>query len=295
MSTLAEATRLALTGQYDSARHALDPLGGARSDDVAVLDLLARVHAQQGDLAAADECWARVESLDPSHSGAREGRRRLRTIWSHRPWPGPRTGAAVAALLLAAGGAATGWSLAPREAPAAAADSTTAEPNVLDRLDQLHTEIAELREQAPQDPAAERLQTLRAALDDPRWTTRTQDGALTVTFRDAVFTAGGAEMSDAGRAALTDLATAAREPEGDLDVAVVGHTSDTAPAPGGPDNAAVGLSRALAAGEVIAAEADLPLGEIAVATSGDVAPPHPNTDEAGRARNQTVTVTLTPR
>src|SRR5690606_40161555 len=81
VSALAEAAHLARAGRYDEARRALEALGGATSDDVAVLDLLARVHAQQGDLTAADECWARVESLDPEHTGAREGRRRIRAVW----------------------------------------------------------------------------------------------------------------------------------------------------------------------------------------------------------------------
>jgi flagellar motor protein MotB len=77
-------------------------------------------------------------------------------------------------------------------------------------------------------------------------------------------------------------------------VTVVGHTSDTAPVAGGPyaDNAAVGLARALAAAVVVADGATLPLSAVDVATSGDVAPPYPNTDAANRTRNQTVTLRI---
>lgn len=294
----ADAARLARAGYYDSARRALDEFAGPDSTEVDVLDLLARVHAQQGDLVAADKAWAHVERLDPDHTGARAGRRRIRETWSAgRSRLGHRAGAALAALLLAGGGVAAGWSLAPR--PVSAEPPRNGE--VLAELAGLHGQVTDLREEigdlrADGAHAAESLRSIRAALDDPRWTVRSDGGALAVTFREAVFLAGGAEMSDDGRAALADVGDRlgrAGVPS-DLDVTVVGHTSDTAPVQGGPyaDNAAVGLARALAAAEVVAGGAALPLSAVDVATSGDVAPPFPNTDEAGRTRNQTVTLTI---
>lgn len=293
MSALAEAARLARAGRYDDARRALEPLGGATSDDVAVLDLLARVHAQQGDLAAADEGWARAESLDPEHTGARDGRRRIRAVWGRRRGVGAGA-AGVATVLLLAGGGAAGWALAPATAPAAPrATASAADPGLTEAVDRLEREIDRLRGRAGESDGDEAVRRLVAALDDPRWTARADGGVVTVVLRDGAFAAGGAETTDAGQEALAGLGAALRGR--DVEVAVVGHTSDTPPVPGGPDNAAVGLDRALAGAQVIAAEADLPLGAVRVATSGDAAPPHPNTDEAGRARNQTVTVTLTPR
>jgi flagellar motor protein MotB len=297
----ADAARLARAGYYDSARRALDEFAGRDSTEVDALDLLARVHAQQGDLVAADKAWARVEQLDPDHTGARAGRRRIREIWSaRRSRPGPRTGAALAALLLVGGGAAAGWSLAPR--PVAADPPRDGE--VLAELADLRGQMTGLREEigdlradgTPTADTAERLRSVRAALDGPLWTVRPDGAALTLTFREAVFLAGGAEMSDDGRAALADVGRRLGRAgaSSDLDVTVVGHTSDTAPVEGGPyaDNAAVGLARALAAAEVVANGAALPLSSVDVATSGDVAPPYPNTDAAGRTRNQTVTLTI---
>lgn len=295
MSALAEAAHLARAGRYDEARRALEALGGATSDDVAVLDLLARVHAQQGDLTAADECWARVESLDPEHTGAREGRRRIRAVWGRRRGVGAGT-AGLAAVLLLAGGAAAGWALAPgADGASSPATQTTApqDPGLAEAVDRLEHELDRLGDRTGQRDEGERVRRLVAALDDPRWTARADGGAVTVVFREGVFAAGGAEATDAGREALGGLGAALRGQ--DVAVAVVGHTSDTPPVPGGPGNAAVGLDRALAGAQVLAVAADLPLGAVRVATSGDAAPPHPNTDEAGRARNQTVTVTLTPR
>ncbi|MDQ3402537.1 MAG: hypothetical protein M3548_03970, partial [Actinomycetota bacterium] len=54
---LAEAADAARAGDYLAALRVLAQLD---QDDPARLDLLARVHAQRGDLDAADETWARL-------------------------------------------------------------------------------------------------------------------------------------------------------------------------------------------------------------------------------------------
>ncbi|ANZ41584.1 hypothetical protein BBK82_42185 [Lentzea guizhouensis] len=51
----ARAADLARAGRHDDARLILEDLGR----DPATLDLLARVHAQRGDLAAAEAAWRR--------------------------------------------------------------------------------------------------------------------------------------------------------------------------------------------------------------------------------------------
>ena len=297
MSTVDVATSHARAGRYDTARSLLDTLGGQDSDDVEVLDLLARIHAQRGDLARADACWARVEHLDPDHAGAREGRRRIHTTWAgRRTRGGVAAGAAVVGLLLAAGGAAAGWTLAPRP-PA----EYSTDPAVAQELARLRDEMGELRASIATEPgdaasdqaAPDRLREIREALADPRWTTTLDARSTVVTFRDPVFQAGGAETSARGDAALTGLADRLGDLT-DVAVTVVGHTSDTAPVPGSPyaDNAEVGLARALAAAQVVSSGSGIPLSAVDVASAGDVDPPYPNTDEAGRTRNQTVTVVV---
>ncbi|MBE1878388.1 OmpA family protein [Myceligenerans pegani] len=309
--TTAEAAVLARAGRYDAARRVLDLLGGPRGDDVEVLDLLARVHAQQGDLVAADACWESAERLDPGHAGARDGRRRIRETWAgERAGTGRHTGAVVAALLLAGGGAAAGWALAPdgtAEGRAGGAPATGEQlAGLHDETARLRDEIGELRaeldadrapataEPAEADPA-DRLRALRDALDDPRWTTVAGPGSgtFTVVPAEALFLAGGAETSESGREVLADVAALLDDAEG-LKVTVVGHTSDTLPDPGGPyaDNAAVGLARALEAAGVVADESGLPLSSIGIATAGEAGPPHPNTTAENRRRNQTVTLVI---
>ncbi|NUT51474.1 MAG: flagellar motor protein MotB, partial [Saccharothrix sp.] len=69
---VAEAASLARRGRHERARELLDGLGGETSDDPVLLDLLARVHAQRGDLAAADRCWARALEVGGDVPSARE-------------------------------------------------------------------------------------------------------------------------------------------------------------------------------------------------------------------------------
>ncbi|GAA4703016.1 type VI secretion system protein ImpK [Promicromonospora umidemergens] len=302
-AAVAEAALHARAGRYDTARRLLDTLDGRDSDTVEVLDLLARVHAQRGDLAEADACWARVEHLDPEHAGARDGRRRIRETWAgKRSGGGLVVGAAAACLLLVGGGAVAGWAWAP--GPTA---DERADPAVAQELTRLRHEMGELRVLAPSDeapsdqPAANgatsgdraALRDVRDALGDPRWTTTLDPRSVVVTFRDPVFLAGGAQTSGSGADLLGGLGDRLGG-LADVEVTVVGHTSDTAPVPGSryAGNAEVSLARALAAAQVISSGSGIPLSAVDVASAGDVDPPYPNTNATNRARNQTVTVAV---
>ncbi|MFE7503771.1 hypothetical protein [Promicromonospora sp. NPDC057488] len=293
MTAVDTAARHALQGRYDAARHLLEDLGGQESDDVEVVDLLARVHAQTGDLRQADTCWARVERLDPEHLGAREGRRKIHEIWSGRR-PGILTAAGAAGLsvLLVATGAAISWSVSASTEPVHG-DAATAE-----QLASLREDMAQLATNLPADPtppppsddATNRLRTIQDDLADPQWAVTRTTRSVVVTFRDPVFQAGGADTTTDGADALTDLAARLADLTATT-LTVVGHTSSTTPVATSPytSNAEVGLARALAAAQVISDGGGIPLGALDLATAGDTDPPHPGTNQA---RNQTVTVTI---
>jgi len=61
---------LARAGDYDSAVRILATLN---SGDPETLDLLAKVHAQRGDLIAAEAAWRRVLARDPADAAAQAG------------------------------------------------------------------------------------------------------------------------------------------------------------------------------------------------------------------------------
>lgn len=65
--TLARASELARAGQYAEAKKVLAASGAETESTPAALDLLARMRAQQGDLAGAEKLWTRASQLDPSN------------------------------------------------------------------------------------------------------------------------------------------------------------------------------------------------------------------------------------
>lgn len=65
--TLARATELARAGRYAEAKKVLAANGAETEATPAALDLLARMRAQQGDLAGAEKLWTRASQLDPAN------------------------------------------------------------------------------------------------------------------------------------------------------------------------------------------------------------------------------------
>ena len=74
---LARARALARHGRYAEAAGLLDQFPG---DEPALLDLRARVHAQQGQLDQADSSWARAQQIAPGTAEYAAGRRRIAAI-----------------------------------------------------------------------------------------------------------------------------------------------------------------------------------------------------------------------
>jgi hypothetical protein len=228
-ATIARAAELVGAGRYDHAERMLQEFGGHESTDPDVLDLLARIHAQRGELAEADECWARAERTGDA-AAARRSRTRIAALQTDHMRRHP---ARIAVALVAAGAIGVGGvALIPRH-PAVA-------PSVLARMDDL--------QRGQQDQAA-RLDTLAGRVDDPaiarravfqrlaaavtadpalQWYSRS--GTLTVTFPHGMFTAG-TDLAPTGTAVLDRLGRLLDRFGPTLSVTVIGHTEDTAPSP----------------------------------------------------------------
>ncbi|TDD93521.1 hypothetical protein, partial [Actinomadura rubrisoli] len=74
---LAQARTLARRGRYAEAEAILSDVRRDIAPSVPLLDLLARVRAQQGRLDEADAAWAEAERLAPGTREIAEGRRRV--------------------------------------------------------------------------------------------------------------------------------------------------------------------------------------------------------------------------
>lgn len=292
MTTLPEAAEHARGGRYDTARTLLAPLTRLDSTDVDALDLLARIHAQEGDLIAADTAWRRVLVLDPDHKAARAGRSRIHTTWSstplHRGIPRP-IGVAVAAVALVGAGATTYWlgGLGADPGSSGNPDITALEKQTSTISDEVD-ELAAASQKEEQEPAA--AARLEKSLEDPRWKVRTAEGHTTLIFHKPVFESGSAVLSAGGAAVLGAVAEELRGLADGSVVTVTGHAGAPASggAPTGNHSATLGLARALAAADTLTGHG-LADDLVRTRTAGDLDTPYPATDD----RNQTVTVEVT--
>lgn len=309
--SFADAATLARNGDYAEAEKVLRELGGRSSTDPELLDLLARIHAQRGELFDADECWALALRLDADFAPARTGRKRIAALVSSRLRP--RTGrtvlaAAVLAAAIGAAGVAGGLLIGDRPDPAMLAelddiqDGQGEQADRLDELDDLDDKLNELEDLDDKlDQTALRqqriLDTVGTALTgNPALVARPDKGAMAVTFSNGVFSTG-ARLSDTGTTALADLVRRLRPMVADVTITVVGHTEDAqvSSSTGYTTNAELGLARAMVAAERMSDASELPLSTFLLSSSGAADPPFPNTTQKSRAQNRTVTVIVRPR
>jgi flagellar motor protein MotB len=276
---LAEAAEHARRGNYSAALAALEKL-----DSPAALDLSAKVHAQQGDLDAADRAWAQVLVLVPDDSEALAGRKLIAEIKAgKRKRPVFIWGAAAAALVaLLVAGAVLSLPLFEERMPVVA---TQAPPDPLRaRLDQLEAASAEAQEKELALRAA--LSTLAADLEAPGVRVERRAEDVRVVFDDGMFLPDGNSFTPDGRRALEEWAQ--RLSGKPVRATVVGHGVLL---PGGPatGGSTVALSRASAAADVLAEGSGLPLTAFAVTSADQSDAPH-----ADAARNRTVSVLVVP-
>lgn len=286
--TLAEAADLARLGDYAAAAELLQR---EATDDVTRLDLLARVHAQAGDLEQADAAWARVLELAPESASALAGRRLIAKIRSGRLRKRPigrRLAAAGAAVVVVAGVAVIvatlPWS-APEPAPTAAPVATTS-PAVQAELDRLHASQSQAAE--AEQSRQQKLTALAAHLggDGVQVTT---GSAVTITFDEGLFGPNAISPSADGRRALERWGAVLKGQ--DVRVTVIGHGVAV---PGGPatGGSSTALARAASAARVLATASGLPLTTFAITSADQATPVHGGTDAAA---NRTVTLEVAPR
>jgi flagellar motor protein MotB len=294
--TLARARTLARHGRYAEAAASLDqllgdepPHGGGPSA-AAVLDLRARVHAQQGQLDQADSCWAEAERLAPGGGEYAAGRRRIAAI---RTQGGRRRSArlalracgllaaALALVLLIDIRLAVGGPTAPA-APGKASQAPQAGPSASASV---ATRTAAGAISTPPDVLA------AIDLQVPGVQLRRTPGQVSVTFTSGVFT-DDISFSPAGRIALARLGARLRPYAGRITIAIVGYSDDLSVPPGigYSDNVELGLLRAEAARAYLSAISGIPLAMLPVSSMGDEQLPFPDPSDTAQPRDRTVTL-----
>jgi tetratricopeptide (TPR) repeat protein len=283
--TLNRAHALARAGELDEAARLLDSL----EPTVAALDLRARIHAQQGQLAEADKCWARVLVLAPEDKDAQAGRATVaRIVGGGRARPLVNAGraavaAAVVGVVVVGGVAWIAGSGQPEPAASSSSDSRLqAEVHRAEGLEQrLAAQDAERK--AAADARSQQLDAIAAKLAMPGVRVERRADDVRVVFDDGLFRSN-AELTPTAKPLLTEIGH--RLAAMKVGTTVVGHAVAVT---GGRTSggSTVAYARAQAAAGHLAAGG--PLTRFTLATAEQSEGPFPDA-----ARNRTVTLVITP-
>jgi len=308
---LAQAARLARRGAYDAAEALLgEPVVAASGSRLDVLDLKARIRAQQGRWAEAEALWREALTLDPGNAQARAALARLggpARGWHHLAAVAARSLVAVAVLLLL-------WTVVAQRreirrlatapsgvtTPAAAADAAVSVPrsetpptaspaDVPTTAPPAEVPVATARDVALLDS----LEALLAPLSGVEVVRLERE--LEVRFREGLFSEGLAFRPGA-RDHLTGLARTLASLGARTQARIVGHTDALPLRAGAPysSNLALGFARATHVAAMLLEAGALDAGHTAVQSAADGSPPYEAGGPVGAQRNRTVTLRLAP-
>ena len=267
---LAGARELARRGQFAEAEELLADAWRDGEPSAACLDLLARIHAQQGRLEAADGYWERAQRLAPGEPAYAAGRARIARLRSGSRRPGRGAAVVVGVVVLVAGGVVLGRVLdrTPDAVRTIAARPGPSAPSSANASAAAST--------APSSPAPDVLTALNPRVPGTRIHRAPDELAVTFTRdlfgKDAAFT-------PSGRAVLTRLGARLRPYRDRLVITVIGYTDDRPMTRGGPyaSNLELGEARAGAVREVLRRTSGMPTARITVSSLGGVTAPRART------------------
>lgn len=276
---LGRAAALARAGRYEEALALLEadatdgPEAAGAVDDVdgsaAVLDLKARIAAQQRRYEEAEALWGRAAEMDPGRPEYAAGARRA-AAYRRRPWFGLMASAVRIALVpsvLVLALAGILWARGPT-AP-----------------------TTELPKGGPPPKETVSPKVMASDLEVPGTKVHAEGAELVIVFEEGVFAEGSVFAPGAART-LRELARRIAGQPGVICVRVIGHTDDlpiSADAVYWRDNFELGAVRAASVAGLMCRASGLPERLIQVSSAGASAPPFEN-DERGRLRNRTVVV-----
>ncbi|MBM7788355.1 hypothetical protein [Tenggerimyces flavus] len=296
---LSRAAEAAQRGSLESAGDELVALDEAGAATPELLDLLARIRAQQERWSEADTYWARLQDLRPDDPAAAAGRETVAAIVAGRrrprpvaPVAGAVAGVAVVAAL-AFGAVRLGDVDQPPTRPAAQSTGSpvpTADPTVnadRERAEELAAQLAAIEARSRSDAAAlaAKLDQLSRQVAGPGVVVRRQSGAVRVLFSQGLY-AYGTALTPTGRDALTALGK--RLSGLDAAITVVGHSVALPDKPTGGSTTA--LARARTATRELSEASGLPLAAFTLQAADQRETPFRTARQ-----NRTVTVLLTPR
>jgi len=143
---------------------------------------------------------------------------------------------------------------------------------------------------------ATRFRAVEIRIDVPGVLQRRIRETLELVFVGPLFEQGKPVLREETKDVLSHVGRELEPHIGKIAIEVVGHTNNTLPAAvhEAPDNAQLGMLRAIAAFSHILTSTRLPATMFLLRSAGEDAPPFPNDNEQDRARNETVTFVVKP-
>jgi outer membrane protein OmpA-like peptidoglycan-associated protein len=302
--SLAPAARLARAGRFREALELILASPRNISSLPQAKDLMARIHAQQGELREAEVLWADVLRDQPGNPTARAALSRLRAVQCravHRDGAPRPLLRATAVIALAASVALPIIARLERVEDAIhgqraqAADQRQALERAVGRVAVAQRRLANAATGQPTVAGRPREITgTSVAPPDidfglPGVTVAKYANAAIVSFRLGLFTEGAA-LDPKAEALINEIARRLASERDPLMIQVIGHTDDLPdPEPGG--NEQLGLRRAIVVADRLRV-AGLRAELVAVSSVGAEQPVYPN-DRENRARNRTVVLRIT--
>ncbi|MBI5576680.1 MAG: OmpA family protein [Deltaproteobacteria bacterium] len=275
---ISRAASLARKGSYTEAENLLAAETGGKVEHPSVLDLLARIKAQQGKLFEAEELWTKASRMEPGNPEYQAGLRRISQIrkrgFSRRSLLTSTTAVCGVLVLLAAG-----IFLKIRFTESGVRNETVSGKVGGSYADGI--------------PASATGVLQSIVLDIPGGIVTKRNSGFDITFEYGLFSS---KVRLKGKAKKSIAALARRlEPYKErISITVIGH-ADSNPVPDGAyfrDNMSLSLARAVAVIESMRSAASLPSGIFLATGYGEYSPPYSNRTRNERLRNRSVTIKI---
>jgi flagellar motor protein MotB len=301
---LARAAELARAGHYLEAEKILSAAGDEKEYAPPVLDLLARVRAQQGHLAEAEQLWTRASRLDPLNNAYQMALRRAAAL-QQRPLR-LRLALPLAACLVFGAVVYFWWQQRQNAQQSQTASTQQAQQQQAQPQNSqsqvISTPVQPDSALRPTDAGGSAVQTAAAvspvenSINVPGVTQTKTAGVLHLSFDDGLFARGLILKPDA-RARLRQLGEQLKPYAATSAVEIVGMTDDLPLRRDSlyPDNASLGIDRARIVYDFLRRTSGLEAQLFTIGGSGEQQTPHPNDTPANRARNRTVVLRISTR
>jgi len=264
----AKAVNLARSGRYIEVESLLQPVMQKGNPPPAVLDLLARIRAQQGRLAEAQVFWSEAIRMNPDEQRYQAGLQRVAAIGKHLWMMAARKSVIIlgTVLILAMIGFGIAFFLKELTVKNVKVNSV----NVI-------------------------IHPLVVKFDLPGVNVANNSKTTIITFSNGLFIHG-AQLKPEAKALLTKFALQLKPYVGKIVLRVEGHTDDLPimAAEVFRDNVSLGMQRAAAVVEHLRLAGNLPAEMFMVSSIGESKPLYHNNSQPNRFRNRTVIIWIIP-